>query len=951
MVKRKSGTSDFSRYLVLGQMAVALLSATAAEQVVHAGEVDGQSPQAQQLSLTDATANQQAEVSAVGVTEQELQPTSAPEKAGEVAVVEPEQEKVSDSQATATTSSPLSDVRNGQEGLAYTVSGQIISKVNAWGGNGFYLQDNSGQGLYVYPKNKSLGYQLGDRVTLTGTLKRFRSDLQLVDVTDHKSTDQTFETSVTKTSPSELATAPLATMVELDRVTVGEITNDSHNTATFTVSDDKGQKATIRLDNRTGMTGSDLLEVIDTGDVINVSGILSLFDNNFQIKPFDNSHFQVIKKLAPQTPQKETVTIGDIQGKSHQSPYNHRKVTVKDVVVTYLVAPNNFYVQDLHPDGDSATSDGINVISEVDAKDIRIGDVLTLTGSVEEHFGKGYSEKSKTDLTITRIKAKEIEKTGTAELPKAIVIGKDRKIPADIIDNDGMTVFDPEEDALDFWESVEGMLVAVDDAKIVGPMKHKEIYVLPGSYQAKLNNMSGINLKPNTYNTGLVPILFKSGKQVVKAGDFFTGRLVGPVTYSYTNYKVYVNDETMPTLNQGSVVPEKTYLAKDENRLSIASYNIENFSADKKSTPDSKVKRIAQSFISDLQSPDIIGLIEVQDNNGPTDDGTTDASQSAARLIKAITDLGGPAYTYVDIAPENNQDGGQPGGNIRVAFLYNKDRVSLSDKPKGTATQAVAWENGELNLSVGRIDPTNPIWETVRKSLAAEFIFKGQKVVVLANHLNSKRGDNGLYGRVQPVTFKSEERRHQLSKMLADFAKTGLAQNANVNIVMLGDFNDYEFTKTISLIETGGMSNLVSRHDEADRFSYFYQGNNQTLDNVLISNNLLGRYAFDMVHVNSPFMEEHGRASDHDPLLLQLELKADTPSQDVQQPKNQTPQQKSEQSEVKKDLSPSKATVSSKASKQLPSTGDTASRLASLFGFSLILATFFGTKRHKKNTH
>ncbi len=72
-------------------------------------------------------------------------------------------------------------------------------------------------------------------------------------------------------------------------------------------------------------------------------------------------------------------------------------------------------------------------------------------------------------------------------------------------------------------------------------------------------------------------------------------------------------------------------------------------------------------------------------------------------------------------------------------------------------TQAVAWENGELNLSLGRIDPTNPLWAAVRKTLAAEFIFKGEKVVVLANHLNSKRGDNGLYGKIQPVSFKSEE--------------------------------------------------------------------------------------------------------------------------------------------------------------------------------------------------
>lgn len=200
--------------------------------------------------------------------------------------------------------------------------------------------------------------------------------------------------------------------------------------------------------------------------------------------------------------------------------------------------------------------------------------------------------------------------------------------------------------------------------------------------------------------------------------------------------------------------------------------------------------------------------------------------------------------------------------------FINQSASAFLISQKGGARDALTWVNGELNLSVGRIDPTNAAWKDVRKSLAAEFIFQGRKVVVVANHLNSKRGDNALYGRVQPVTFKSEQRRHVLANMLAQFAKEGAKHQAN--IVMLGDFNDFEFTKTIQLIEEGDMVNLVSRHDISDRYSYFHQGNNQTLDNILVSRHLLDHYEFDMVHVNSPFMEAHGRASDHDPLLFSI---------------------------------------------------------------------------------
>ncbi len=42
-------------------------------------------------------------------------------------------------------------------------------------------------------------------------------------------------------------------------------------------------------------------------------------------------------------------------------------------------------------------------------------------------------------------------------------------------------------------------------------------------------------------------------------------------------------------------------------------------------------------------------------------------------------ELGGKNYKYT-VAPLDGQDGGKPGSNIRVAFLYNPDRVKLVEK-------------------------------------------------------------------------------------------------------------------------------------------------------------------------------------------------------------------------------------------------------------------------------
>lgn len=546
-------------------------------------------------------------------------------------------------------STPIATVRSGAQGTEYTVSGKIISLVNGWGGNGFYLQGSDGAGIYIYP-GAALGYQPGDTVQLTGTLGEYKGELQLTTVSNHKAISEHFNAPITETNIAQLATQAQATLVSLKNLTVGDIQSDSYQNSTFTVTDSEGQTVDVRLDSRTGIKTADLLNHINKGDKINLTAILSTYNGKIQLKPFDLSHFEVVEKATTETaPGKtETVTVGHIQGASHQSPLTNQSVILKNVVVTYVTSANNFYVQDVTPDGDVKTSDGINIFTDKLKTNVKVGDLVTIAGRVEEYLGKGYTERGETDLTITQIRATEVTVDGTAPVPSPIVLGLDRTIPADIIDNDGLAQFDPEQDALDFWESVEGMVVAVDDAKILGPLKNKEIYVTPATSQLPLNNVGGVNLRPEGNNTNIIPLLLKNGKQIVKSGDYFTGRIAGPVTYSYTNYKVYVDDSTLPTLHEGATKPETTTIIPNDDKLTIASYNIENFSADSKSTSDAKVQRIAKSFVSDLHSPDIIGLIEVQDNNGATNDGTTDASKSAERLIAAIQAAGGPTYTYVE---------------------------------------------------------------------------------------------------------------------------------------------------------------------------------------------------------------------------------------------------------------------------------------------------------------
>ncbi len=163
-----------------------------------------------------------------------------------------------------------------------------------------------------------------------------------------------------------------------------------------------------------------------------------------------------------------------------------------------------------------------------------------------------------------------------------------------------------------------------------------------------------------------------------------------------------------------------------EDKLTIASYNIENFSANAKKgeTPEEKVTRIANSFINEIHSPDIITLIEVQDENGSVNDGTTSGTKAVRETSGPHQRTGRKNLQYTEVAPLDGQDGGKPGSNIRVAFLYDPNRVKLVEREAGTSDEAASFSGGHLVKNPARIAPTNPAFTKVRKSLAAEFEFR-----------------------------------------------------------------------------------------------------------------------------------------------------------------------------------------------------------------------------------
>ena len=661
------------------------------------------------------------------------------------------------------------------------------------------------------------------------------------------------------------------------------------------------------------------------------------------------------------TAPKEVKNIGEVQGESHQSPLVGKEVVINNVVVTKTDGDKGFYVQDKVSDNNPRTSDAVYVASK---EKVVSGDLLRVQGTVKEGYMEEYSvrpgqtfKKPAGSLTVTQIINATITKLGKADLPKALNISE--KMPKDIVDNTP-TKYNPETEALDYWESLEGMRVEVTKPKVTGPQYKGDIYVLPGDYKGqKLNNIGGVNLRPGVQNTEVLPITV-GNKFVAKAKDYFNENITGVVTYKNKTYKI--DPSSVPAIQDGGLTREVSKIYPAEDKLTIASYNIENFSANNNGhdeTPEEKVDKIANSFIKEVHSPDIITLIEVQDNNGGVNDGTVDGVKSGEKLAQRIKSLGGPDYKYTEIAPVDGKDGGKPGANIRVAYLYNPKRVTLIGKEKGGSEEAARFVNGHLEKNPARIDPKSVHFEKVRKSLAAEFEFKGERIVVIANHLKSKLGDDAIYGSNQPSVENTKAKRIEEAKILNAFIKEGLRQNPNLKFVLTGDFNDFEFSDSVKTIVGNELVNLMAEHEQGDRYSYFYRGSNQSLDNILISKNIKDKVVFSPVHINASFMEEHGRASDHDPVVVQIDFSK--PTAPVSPEVKPAPEDKPSR-ENKKDNTPSQnigvtATDANNyapksntkevtsAKNVLPKTGlDTSSSLV-FAGISAMMAFFLGRKK------
>ena len=266
-------------------------------------------------------------------------------------------------------------------------------------------------------------------------------------------------------------------------------------------------------------------------------------------------------------------SIPEIQGAGHISPSRFGGVVTTGVVTAVPFSFDGaFYLQD-PGDSDSDTSDGIFVTADAGLTGIDRGEYLLVTGVVNESIPGGSATGN---LSITQIIPLSIVRRGTAAVPGPAVIGLGGRIPPneDVISTDetnppinlqdpvdaAANPFDPEHDGIDFYESLEGMLVTIEEPMAVSATRRfgsfsSELFTVPndGATASALTSRGALLLQPDPDNRGdqnpervqiqfdasstTTGTLFPGSAPVITVGDRL-GNVTGVVGYSFGNFEV-----------------------------------------------------------------------------------------------------------------------------------------------------------------------------------------------------------------------------------------------------------------------------------------------------------------------------------------------------------------------------------------------------------------------------
>lgn len=598
--------------------------------------------------------------------------------------------------------------------------------------------------------------------------------------------------------------------------------------------------------------------------------------------------------------------IHDIQGPGNASPIPGSTVTTRGIVTG--LRNNGFFLQtaDADVDADPATSQGVFAFTS-SAPTVALGNLVHVTGTVVEFF-------ELTEIgTITNI---TVLSTGNP-LPAAInLTAADGALPTPeryesmrVIPN--LTVVAPaggNENEPNATATTTGNFYGVLPG-VARPFREPGVSVLDTFipavgvtvFDGNLENivvqskgLGGANMNPN-------------------AGDVMTG-ITGILDFGFGLYKFYPDaGQTLTSTVTPTAVSDAT-----PEEFTVAGFNLFRFfdtiddpalSNGSGGEPiltatalNNRLGKTAEAICSYLKTPDIIGVVEVENIGVLTQlaDTINNGQVPTGSAVPACNTAPG----YVPYLIEGNDVGG-----IDVGFLISSKIVDEGTTPRVEVLDVVQENDGELlvnpdsSTSTLNDRPTLRLQAVVHNANGASY-----PVTVMINHLRSLNdantttgGSNGWASDGHRVRGK----RLKQAESLARLVDARQVANPNEKIILLGDFNAFEFSD--GLVDSMGiitgqevpasevtlhsgfvvgtpLTTLTTVDPANERYSFSFDGNAQSLDHAVVNEALLMQDGVRSQHarINSDFaVINYGvygaaptRVSDHDPVIVYIKPRA-----------------------------------------------------------------------------
>jgi predicted extracellular nuclease len=583
--------------------------------------------------------------------------------------------------------------------------------------------------------------------------------------------------------------------------------------------------------------------------------------------------------------------IYSIQGSGSTSPVVGQVISTTGIVTGKK--SNGFYIQDPLGDSDPNTSDGVFVFTSSSSP--AVGSSVKVTGTVQEF------------IPPQDLAQKPVTEIGGSVSVSLLSTGNQLPAPAIITAADTTSV-----DTFDNLERFEGMRVQVNSLTVIAPTggsitepsatvsSNGEFFGVVAGV-ARPFREPGVNASdplpsgaPNTvprFDENPERLRVDSNAQPgtaivnIPAGMTLTN-VVGELDFTFRAWTILPETTITPgTLPTAAPVPTPT-----NNEFTVASFNMERFfnnvvdageSGAPKLTDAAYAGRLnkASLIIRTIQRyPDVIGVEEME--NLAT---LTDVANQVNNDAQTIDHLPNPQYTPYLV--EGNDVGG-----IDVGFLVKQSRINVVDVTQFGKT--TTFSNPDSSTSLLNDRPPLVLRATINRPAGLGAL----AFTVIVNHLRSLNniddttaGTNGWPTEGDRVRAK----RRAQAEFLANLIQSRQTADPTERIISVGDYNAFNvndgYVDVIGTIKgtpapasqvtlaspdlvNPDLTDLVDTLPAAQRYSYSFDGNAQTLDHQLLNPNamaILTRFAYARDDADFPVNDYANpsvpqRISDHD---------------------------------------------------------------------------------------